>query len=104
MIRKWNEFKLFVRERLRITSKMDVTYPGKYMVKRRKYDDIILTKNFENKIEIKVNKDIEKLKNQPDINKLNLTELEQYRENVKQTELEDKNLDISKKILITGVQ
>ncbi len=104
MLRKWNEFKLYLRERLRLTSRVEVTYPGKYMVKRRKYDDFITTKNFENKLELKSKKDVEKSNNTPDINSLSLNELEQYRKDLKQSDLEFKKLDISKKILIEGVQ
>jgi hypothetical protein len=104
MLRKWNEFKLYLRERLRLTSRIEVTYPGKYMVKRRKYDDFITTKNFENKLELKSKKDVEKSNNTPDINSLSLNELEQYRKDLKQSDLEFKKLDISKKILIEGVQ
>ncbi len=74
------------------------------MVKRRKYDDFITTKNFENKLVLKSKKDIEKSNNEPDINSLNLNQLELYRNNLKQSELENKRLDVSQKILIESVQ
>ena len=104
MIRKWNNFKLYLRERLRITSRIEVTYPGKYLVKRRKYEDFVTTKNFENKIELKMKKDFENLKNQPDVSKLNLTELEKYRADLIKTENEEKNLDVNNKMMIQGIE
>lgn len=104
MLRKWNNFKLYLRERLRITSKIEFTYPGKYLVKRRKYEDFVTVKNFENKLELKAKKDLEKLKKEPEINSLTLTELENYRESSKESELKDKKSDVYQKILIEGVQ
>jgi len=104
MIRKWNKFKLYLRERLRIISKIEVTYQGKYMVKRRKYDDFIYTKNFENKLELKAKKELERIRNEPNLDSLKLTELEQYRNNLIKTQNEEKMSETNNKILVQGVQ
>lgn len=104
MYRRWNQFKLYLRERLRITSRIDFSYEGKFMVKRRKYEDVIISKNFENKLELKSRRELERIRKEPNIEKLSLQELEKYREDKIQREIEDQKDDTSQKILLEGIE
>ncbi len=97
-----NEIKLKFREMLRVVGKGDLNKPNEYLVKRRKFKDIDITKDFEKRLNIKKKEDMyEMIANESiDITKMSLGELEEYRENIIKKEEEEKKSDLYKKVVL----
>ena len=102
----WNELKLKFKEQLRVVGKGDLNKADDYLVKRRKFNDIDVTKDFEKRLNVKKFEDIrESMVNESrDLTTMNLSELEEYRENLKKKEESDSQSDIYQKILLDDVR
>ena len=102
----WNELKLKFKEQLRVTGKYDLNKPNEYLVKRRKFKDIDITKDFETRLSQKVQKDaknkIEEIG--VDLNRMSLAELEEYRDKKVAREEEEKKSDLYQKVILRDTQ
>jgi hypothetical protein len=102
----WNELKLRFKEQLRVTGKYDLNKPNEYLVKRRNFKDIDITKDFEKRLMEKRKMEVnEKIENKLiDLNTMSLTELEEYRSNKKIKESEEKKSDLYQKTVLTDIR
>jgi hypothetical protein len=104
----WNDLKLKFKEQLRVVGKYDLNKPNDYMVKRRQFKDIDISKDFEKRLNIKkmeqAHENIEKKQMQLQYDKMSLDQLESYRDTLKKKEEEEKKSDIYQKVLIQDVQ
>jgi hypothetical protein len=102
----WNELKLKFKEQLRVVSKGDLNKADDYLVKRRSFKNLDITKDFERRLHIKkIEDEKHKFENElVDLNKMSLSELEAYREKMKDKEEEDKKSDIYQKVVLTDIK
>ncbi len=102
----WNDLKLKFKEQLRVVGKYDLNKPNDYLVKRRKFKDIDIAKDFEKRLIEKSKIDQqENIENkQIQLENMSLTELESYRENKKEKENEEKESDLYQKIVLRDLQ
>lgn len=104
----WNDLKLKFKEQLRVVGKYDLNKPNDYMVKRRQFKDIDISKDFEKRLNIKkieqAQQNIEKKRIQLQYDKMSLDQLETYREDLKKKEEDEKTSDLYQKVLIQDVQ
>lgn len=98
----WNELKLKFKEQLRVVGKYDLNKAEDYLVKRRKFKDIDIAKDFEKRLkEKKVEDMLEKLENQNlDLNSMSLSQLEEHREKEKEKEEQEKESDLYQKVVL----
>ena len=102
----WKELKLKFNEQLRVVGKFDLNKTNEYLVKRRKFKDVDLTKDFEKRLNLKRIEDEMDIfeEESKDLDKMNLNELELYREKIKNKEEEDKKSDLYQKIVLRDIK
>jgi hypothetical protein len=102
----WKELKLKFNEQLRVVGKFDLNKTNEYLVKRRKFKDVDLTKDFEKRLNLKRIEDEMDIfeEESKDLDNMNLNELELYREKIKNKEEEDKKSDLYQKIVLRDIK
>jgi hypothetical protein len=97
----WNELKLKFKEQLRVIGKYDLNKPNEYLVKRRNFKDMDISKDFEKRLSIKkFEETIERLENQVKLNEMTLDQLEAYRDKKIEKEEKEKTEDIYQKVVL----
>jgi hypothetical protein len=101
----WNEIKLKFKEQLRVVGKYDLNKPNEYLVKRRKFQDMDISKDFERRLSIKKREDsLERLENQIKLEDMTLDQLEAYRDKKIKKEESEKKDDIYNKIVLHDIK
>jgi hypothetical protein len=102
----WNDLKLKFKEQLRVVGKYDLNKPNDYLVKRRKFVDIDISKDFEKRLMEKSKADqIKNIENkQLKLENMNLDQLEAHREKIIKDEEDEKNSDLYKKVILRDVE
>ena len=106
MKKVWNELKLKFKEQLRITGKFDINPADSYLVKRRRYEDIDIAKDFEKRLRIKTKEDQKEYIKDKSLNfeSMSLQELEEYRKEKVMKEEEEKKSDLYQKIILGDIK
>jgi hypothetical protein len=102
----WNNLKLGFKEQLRIVGKFDINPKDNYMVKKRKFEDVDIAKDFEKRLREKTIEDVKDYQEEQmmDFDKMSLEELENFRKGKINKEEEEKKSDIYQKIIVQDIK
>ncbi len=101
-----NELKLKLKEQLRVIGRGDLNKPEDYLVKRRKFNDVDIAKDFEKRLHDKSSADYKKLLELEgkDLAGMSLEELEEYNSQISESEESDKSSEIYNKMILTDIK
>ena len=102
----WNDLKAKFKEQLRVVGKYDLNKPNDYLVKRRQFKDIDISKDFERRLMSKKILEEQEKKDAHSISLelMTLDQLEAYREKLVIKEESEKKEDIYQKVILRDLQ